>query len=117
MKITDKDAMLLDIQYIKPNRTAGTNDYLYIIWKDLKTGEKHLEAIPEPMMTIYFEKPEFRTHEHHTKYAYLDQCVPKTVKYKDIMYAIAEDIGEEGKAFLNNCFNTRNYKDLKRLGV
>lgn len=117
MKITDKDAMLLDIQYIKPNRTAGTNDYLYIIWKDLKTGEKHLEAIPEPMMTIYFEKPEFRTHDHHTKYAYLDQCIPKTVKYKDIMYAIAEDIGEEGKAFLNNCFNTRNYKDLKRLGV
>lgn len=117
MKITDKDAMLLDIQYIEPNRRNGTPDYLYIIWKDLKTGEKHVESIPEPLMTIYFEKPEFRTHEYHTKYAHIDQCTPKTVKYKDILYAIAEDIGDEGKRFIQHCFDTKNYKELKRLSV
>ena len=117
MKMTDQEAMLLDIQYVEPNRREGLPDYLYILWKDLKTGEKHLETIPEPLMTIYFEKPEFRTHEHHTKYALIDQCTPKTVKYKDIIYAIADDIGDEGKKFVQNCFNTRNFKDLKSLSV
>ena len=46
--------MLVDIQYIKPKK--GKKDYLYIIWKDLRDGKKHLNVIPEPVMKIYFEK-------------------------------------------------------------
>ena len=39
-KLTKNNAMLVDIQYVKPNHRAGKKDYLYIIWKDLDTMEK-----------------------------------------------------------------------------
>ena len=32
---------------------------------DLRDGKKHLNVIPEPIMKIYFEKPEFRNHKHN----------------------------------------------------
>lgn len=112
----DKDnAMLIDIQYMRPNRKMKEPDYLYIIWKDLKTGEKHLNVIPEPMINIYFEKPECRNHTYSTTYAKLEDLDCRTVKYKDIIYAIADDMGERGRSHLEECFNTGNYDGLKDL--
>jgi len=55
-KINPKTSMLLDVQYIKPNRSKNQDDHLYIIWKDIVTEEKHLEIVKEPKMKIYFEK-------------------------------------------------------------
>ena len=50
----NKDScMLVDVQYVKQNRKNNTPDYLYIIWKDLDTMEKHLQVIPEPKMDIF----------------------------------------------------------------
>ena len=74
--------MLIDVQYMKANRKEGKKDYLYIIWKDLDSGEKHLKIIEEPLMTIYFEKPEFRNHKNWNNYKELEKCDAKTVKYK-----------------------------------
>lgn len=113
MEIQKDKAMLIDIQYIKPNKREGLPDYLYIIWKDLDTNQKHLQVIPEPRMDIYFEKPEFRNHDYNKTYAKIEECNKVNVKYKDIIYAIAEDMGDIGKQKLNNYFTTGNYKGLK----
>lgn len=113
MKINKDNSMLLDIQYIKPNRKTKQPDYLYIIWKDLTDNEKHLQVIPEPMMEIYFEKPEFRNHVHNKNYARLEELDKRVVKYKDIIYAIADDMGPAGRDRLQNCFNTGNYTGIK----
>ena len=110
-------AMLLDIQYVKPNKKNKTPDYLYIIWKDLDTGEKHLQIVPEPMMEIYFEKPEFRNHKHNKGYARFEELDKKVVKYKDIIYAIVNDMGEAGQQKLQNYFNTGNYQGLKEFFI
>jgi hypothetical protein len=88
---------------------------LYIIWKDLNTKEKYLQVVPEPKMDIYFEKNEFRNHSYNKSYARISELNKKTVKSKDIIFAIADDMGEQGKAFLNNVFNTKNYGALKDL--
>lgn len=112
---TKENAMLLDIQYVKPSKKNGTLDYLYIIWRDLTTNEKHLKVIPEPKMDIYFEKREKRDHRYNKNYERIENLDKKTVKYKDIIYAIAEDIGPEGKQYLQNAFNTGNYKSIKTL--
>jgi hypothetical protein len=106
-------AMLVDVQYVRASKKDNTKDYLYIIWKDIETGEKYLQAIEEPLMTIYFEKPEYRNHTQNLTYAYIDRLYPKTVKYKDIIFAIAEEEGEYGKNRLSEIFTTRNYKALK----
>ena len=113
--IEKEKTMLVDIQYVKPNRKLGQSDYLYYIYKDLDTGEKKLQAIVNPKMTIYYEKPEFRTHRYPIKYAKLDQCIAKTVPYKDIIYDIADEIGPKGKEFIKQCYETGNYQGLKEI--
>lgn len=113
MKINKESSMLIDVQYIKPNRKNGTDDYLYLIWKDMDNDEKYMQAIKEPKMDIYFEKPEYRNHLYNKNYADIDTVEKKTVTYKNIIYEIANDIGDSGKQKLNDCFTTRNYKGLK----
>lgn len=113
MKINKESSMLIDVQYIKPNRKNGTDDYLYLIWKDMDNDEKYMQAIKEPKMDIYFEKPEYRSHLYNKNYADIDTVEKKTVIYKNIIYEIANDIGDSGKQKLNDCFTTRNYKGLK----
>lgn len=111
------NAMLIDIQYVKANRRQNQPDYLYVIWKDLLTKQKHLQAIPEPKMEIYFEKPEYRNHDYCRSYARLDEVDKKVVKYKNIIYEIANEMGPAGREKLNYCFNTRNYNALKEFYV
>ena len=40
------NVMLVDVQYVRPNRANQTPDYLYMIWKDLLTAETKLTTIP-----------------------------------------------------------------------
>ena len=69
MKINKENSMLLDVQYVKANRKNDTPDYLYLIWKDMDTEQKYMQAIKEPPVEIYFEKPEFRDHLYNKNYA------------------------------------------------
>lgn len=112
-----ENAMLVDVQYVKANKKAGEPDILYMIWKDLDTGEKYVMKKKEPTMNIYFTKPEKRTHDYNKNYEFLDNVTEKTVKYKDIPFEIANDMGDEGKAILNNIFNTRRYGDLNKFNM
>lgn len=112
MKLSKNNAMLIDIQYIEANRKKGHKDYLYIIWKDLDTLEKHLEVVPEPMVDIYFEKPEYRNHNYNKNYQKIECLDKTTVKYHDIVYSIVNDMGPEGQMRLNNLLSTGNYSAI-----
>lgn len=114
MNPSKENSMLCDIQYVRANRKKGTPDYLYIIWRDLKTQEKHLQCIPEPKIDIYFEKDELRSHTYNKNYEHIENLNKKTVKFKDIIFAIADDMGERGKQMLSNAFETRNYSMLNK---
>lgn len=113
MQINKDNSMLIDIQYVKANRNNNTPDYLYLIWKNMDTGEKYMQAIQEPQVEIYFEKPEFRDHLYNKNYAKTETLEKRVVKHKDIIFAIADDMGDIGKQKLSNCFQTRNFQGLK----
>lgn len=115
MKPCKKNSMLIDIKYLRQNKRTGEPDCLYVIWKDLDTGAKYLQTVTEPKMDIYFEKPEFRNHNHNLNYQRLEKLDKKTVKYKDILFEIANEIGESGKAFVSNAIQTRNFNALREL--
>lgn len=115
MKIPKEHAMLLDVQYIKPKK--GQNDHLYIIWKDLRDDSKHLQVIPEPMVDIYFEKPEYRDHDYNKNYHHIENLDRRVVKYKDIPLAIAEDAGENAKQTLYNAFRSGDRKTVQSFYV
>lgn len=117
MTIDKESSMLLDIQYVKPNKKENQPDFLYIIWKDLKSNQKHLQIVPEPMMDIYFEKPEFRNHAYVKNYARIEEVEKKTVKYKNILYAIVDEMGDAGRQKLQNYLNTGNYRGLKEFYI
>ena len=117
MRINKDSAMLIDVQYIKESKKDKHPDYLYLIWKDLDKNEKYMQVIPEPKWDIYFEKPEFRNHDYNKNYQHLENCDKKTVKYKDTIFAIAEDMGELGRQKLQNCFSTGNYRGLKEFYI
>ena len=103
-KINKENSMLLDIQYIKANKKQNQPDLLYIIWKNLDTNEKFLQVVPEPKMDIYFEKLERRNHTYNKNYERLENLDKKTVKYKDIIFEIVNDMGDIGRQKLQNYF-------------
>lgn len=113
-KINKDSAMLIDIQYTKQNRRENVTDKLYIIWKDLDTNEKHLIIQEEPMYKMYFEKPEYRDHTYPKNNVPIDTTTPCVVKYKDRIYAIADDMGPSGRDKINEIFQLGNYKDLDK---
>lgn len=111
------NSMLIDVQYIRPNRKEDQKDLLYMIWKNLDSGEKFLKVIPEPKMDIYFSKPECRDFTHNKNYEFADRLDRVSVKYKDILYAIADDMGPRGRDMIKNAYETRNFQELKKLNL
>ena len=115
LKVNKEDIMLVDVQYVRPSRKYGTNDYLYVIYKDINTGEKFLHTIEEPKFTVYVEKEEYRDHKHNEIFKELDRLDPITIKYKDIYRFIASLEGDYGKDFLLQVFENKQYDRLKEL--
>lgn len=111
--IPKNNAMLLDVQYMKPNKKNGNTDgCIYIIWKDLRTGEKNLEVINNPKVDLYFTKPEYRTHTYNKSYEELSKCDKKTVPYKDVIKEIVEDAGPEYKKRLHELYQMGRYREI-----
>ena len=114
MKSIDKDsAMLVDIQYIKPRKNE--KDYLYIIWKDIDTGEKCLNIIEEPEIDIYFEKPEYRNHGYNLNYSFMDRVEKRTIKAKDITKTIVEDGGQRLKQWFSDMLTTKQFGRIREI--
>ena len=109
--------MLVDIQYAKQDRAKNIPDCLYVIWKDLETNQKHVQTIENPSMPIYFEKDECINHKYNVDYRELEDCEKKVVKYSEIPCEIAKRMGDSGKQFLQNIFETKNYKELRMLNM
>lgn len=107
-----KNAMLLDIQYVRQNRKTGQEDCLYTIYKNIDTGEKFVYAMEKPKIPIYVEKEEFRDHSYCTEYADKKRLVAKTVRYSDTPYEVAKLMGESGKRLIQNIKETGNYNHL-----
>lgn len=118
MKINSEHPLLLNMQYVEGNRKAKIPDYMYCLWKDLDTGEKHLECIPEPMMDIYFEKMKFRNHDNYIRsWARLSEVDKYTCKYKDIKFAILNEMGTRGKELWQNILDTKNFRRMKEIDL
>lgn len=115
MKIDKENAMLIDIQYARANRAKNLPDMLYIIWKDLKSGEKHLETIPNPTIPCYFLQPEYRNFDYIKTEEKLSRLYKRVVPYSQIYSAIAKEDGPKAQNFLNQCFQTRNFAAMEEL--
>lgn len=117
MALNKDDSMLLDVQYVRASKQKQLPDYLYIIWKEIKSGQKHLISIPEPTVDIYFEKPENRDFNYNKNYEYIDKLEKRTVKYSKIPQAIATEAGPEAQQFLSQVYQSGDYKRIQELNL
>lgn len=107
------NSMLLDIQYVKPNRNDNNPDgTLYVIKKDLDSGEKSVQIINNPLMGIYFEKPEYRNHTYSKNHETMEHLNQVVVPYKDIVSAIAMDYQKQ--TGVRPQYQAGHYSDYKR---
>ena len=111
--MSKETSMLFDVQYIKPNKKDNPDGILYVIWKDLDTGEKKLNMVKDPKMDIYFTKPEFRDHLFNKNHEFLEKCDKRTVPYNKIVEAIVEDGGPTAKQRLHEFYQTKNYSAIR----
>ena len=114
MQIEKDKTMLLDVHYVRATKNNPT-DYIYLVCKDLDTGEKFISTIPEPDIDIYFEKPEYRDHMYNKNYAKMDTLFKQTVKAKNVAFAIAKEMGDAGNRHIKNCYANRDFNGLKEL--
>jgi hypothetical protein len=113
----DNNTMLVDIQYVQKNAAKGYEDCLYIITKDITTGEKTVTPVETPKVPIYVEKEEFRNHNYVKEYGVKSETDMKIVNYRDIPYAVANEMGEDGKRFLQNIRETKDYRKMTHLNL
>ena len=107
-----ENAMLVDVQYVRPDRKNNLPDFIYLIWKDLLTGEKYCTQVSEPNIDIYFEKPELRTFSHNKNYEKIENLDKVTCKYTQVIPTIAKEMGDSGMNFLNRIYETKDFKRL-----
>lgn len=123
MKVNKDNACLIDIQYIRPTRASNFTDYIYIIWKDLQDGEKHLNVIENPTIPIYIEKDEYRDTHLNTEtgkyynipYTSLSHVDKKVVEYKRVLPEIAMAAGPEAMKTYQYLKNSRDPSAYKKL--
>ena len=115
MGLNKDDAMLVDIQYVRANRSINQPDYLYIIRKDLHSEQKHLEKIANPVINCYFEKPEYRDYNYNKTEERIEKLYKKTVPYNQVIPVVAQETGPESVAYLQKCYQTRDWSGAERV--
>lgn len=111
--INCKNPTLLTVNYIKPDKKRDIEESFEVIYKS-EDGTVHKSNEP-PLVDIYFVKPEFRDFNYNKPQERIERLYKVTLPYSQIRYRIAEEIGEEGKMFIQQCFNTKDIKSLNRL--
>lgn len=105
--------MLLSVTYIKPNKKKDIEESFEVIYKT-EDGVIHKSNEPA-LVDIYFVKPEFRNFNYNKPQERIERLQKETVLYSQIRYRIAEEIGEEGKMFIQQCYNNMDFKSLNKL--
>ena len=106
---------ILNTIYHKPKKDENgcySKDSLDIIFKDLDTGEKHLEHIPEPEYTFYEANSNVNI-PTNVQWIEKEKVHPVTCKYKNILKTIA-DLTNNSSYFYDNIRNG-NYRENERL--
>lgn len=113
-RIDKNNIMLNDIIYVGPNKENKT-DCLYIIYKDLKSGEKKLETIEKPEIEIYFVKEEYRNFTTNRTFFELDKCDKHTCEYNSLPWYIAKQAGQDYVNELKKLVEVGRYRDIRRI--
>lgn len=121
MKFLDTDIpkeylMLIDIKYKKPDKKSGdSNDYLSIVYKDIRDKKVHLQIITNPEIPVYFTKPEYRNYTFIKSFIEIDKTYMKMIPYKNLVFDIAAELGPNTQSYVRSCMQSGNYSAIKNV--
>lgn len=104
---------LLNVTYIRPNKSNGQREVFEVIYK---TENGEICKSDEPAEAdIYIVKPEFRNYSYNKPQERIE-CMDKIrVPISKIKYTIAEAMGDEGGALIQRAYRERNFNILNQL--
>lgn len=111
--IQGNNPLLLNVTYVKPTKDNDNDEYFEVIYKN-DNGEPCMSKEP-PLADIWFTKPEYRNHSYNKPEERVEKMNRESVPISKIRLRIAQEMGEEGKNFIKNCYTTKNYKALNQL--
>lgn len=111
--IYGENPTLLTVNYIKPDKKRGIEESFEVVYK---TEDGTVYKTDEPAEAeIYFVKPEFRNFNYNKPQERMEHLQKISVPVSQIRHRIAEEIGEDGLMFIQQCFNNKDFKSLDRL--
>lgn len=111
--IKDKNPALLNVTYVRPNKSVGLEESFEVIYID-DNGEVR-KSNEEALAEIWFVKPELRNFDYHKPQERIENMYSEKVPVSQIKMRIAKEIGPEGEAFIRGCFLNRDYKSLDKV--
>lgn len=111
-----KSPTLLNVTYIRPGKDENGDkiDERFEVIYQTENGEVHKTDEP-PNADIYIVKPEFRNYNYNKPEERMELMDKVTVPISKIRFKIAEEMGEKGRAIVQQCRDTRNFKGLDQL--
>lgn len=113
MLVKEEEPMLLNVRYIKPSRDDKQRECFEVIYKT-KDGSVHKIEEP-PDADIYIVKEKYRNFNYNKPQERIERMDKKRVPVSKIRYQIANEMGEQGKQFIKNCYETRNFGAINQL--
>ena len=90
------DITIMNTYYNYPTFQDGKkvfDDFIYLIFKDNKTGKKHFKYIPKPSYTYYRMKEGVPVPRYNQLFIEADKVEPVTVPFTDLDKSVAESTG------------------------
>lgn len=106
--------MLLNVTYFPPPRHGEDDKERFEVIYKTEDGTVH--KVDEPAEgTIWFVKPEYRDFNYNKPQERIERMYPVRSTISKIRYNIAEEMGEEGKNFIKQCYENKDFKQLNQL--
>jgi DNA polymerase elongation subunit (family B) len=106
--LNKEDIMLVNLIYHNGSKATEYKDYLDIIYKDLRTGEKKLHTIETPEVEIYFAKEHAMNNKFNRNFIKLEDAEMHTCKYKDLPFYIAKVAGPDYVNYIKDSIQKKN---------
>ena len=100
-------SVLFDVRYYRKPEC-----FEVITWNPIT--RQHEVNYEEPIIDIWFVKPEFRVHNYQESQIEMDKCYPFYCKPSQVAKVIAQEIGGEWAEWYQANLDAENYNDITR---
>ncbi|MMZ42331.1 DNA polymerase II [compost metagenome] len=110
-----EETMLVNVIHHRERKDTDWKDYLDIVYKDLKSGEKFVETIESPKIEFYMTKEEHRNYNHNRDFIPLSQCDKHETEFKNVAFYIAKQLGPQAMAYIKQCQEQGNRSLIRNM--